>query len=588
MITSEIMTIFRLQLQIFKKDLLMKISNYKDSAQLTTLMALLTLVVMAIYLFPYLVMGGNGKWMIWDNLDGGYVAYKILLESGLLFAPNSTIVEQPLGGALRGTLPSELDAFVWLYALLGPEGAYIVNRLIMSIVGFIGMYLLLSRHVLLGKEDVPVAIGVALCFAILPFWPFGGLSVAGQPLVLYALLNIRQGGLNWPNWLIIILYPFYSSLILSGFFFLVMVSCIWMYDVVRRRVSFSFLFAIATIAFFYIVSHYRIFLDFMLPTEYISHRVEFSSSGYSSLKESIRNTAGFFYGGQAHAHSLQSFIILPLLGMVLIYVLFSAEIRLRKLFTIIGVVLVGISIFYGFKSYPSVALVMDPIKSLIPMQFDRFYFLAPMLWMLIFAIALKALTSSSPPLRLVLIAVIGLQVLYSFTKHEFIANRGSPTVSHFFAERQFADVRDYIGLPVNEYRVATIGIHPSVTLFNGFYTLDGYWANYPVEYKHRFREIIAEELEKDNSLMQYYDNWGSRVYMFNGVTGKNMVIRAGNDIVIENLNFDWDAFYDLGGRFLLSAVQIESATSSQLEFVEKFIDAQSAWDIYLYKITPSL
>ena len=551
-------------------------------------MSLLAVVVMAIYLSPYLLMGVNGTWMIWDNLDSNYVAYKVLLQSGLLFAPNSTIVEQPLGGVLRGTLPSELDTFVWLYALLGPEGAYIANRIIMSIVGFIGMYLLLTRHVLMRKEDVPVAIGVSLCFAIMPFWPFGGLSVAGQPLVLYALLNIRQGDFNWPNWLIIILYPFYSSLILSGFFFLVMVSCIWMYDVGRRRASLAFLTAIATLAFFYIVSHYRLFLDFMLPTDYVSHRVEFSSFGYSSLKDSIRNTVGFFYGGQPHAPSLQAFIILPLLGMMSIYVLLAAEIRLRKLFVFIGFVLLGISMFYGFKSYPLVAALMDPIKSLVPMQFDRFYFLGPMLWMVIFALALKALTTVSPPMRLVLIAVIGLQVLYSFTKHELIVNRGSPAVSQFFAEQQMADVRDFIGMPVNSYRVATLGIHPSVTLFNGFYTLDGYWANYPLEYKHRFREIIAGELKEDDSLMQYYDNWGSRVYMFNGVTGRNMVIRAGNDIVIESLNFDWDAFYDLGGRFLLSAVQIHSGTSSQLEFVNKFIDAQSAWDIYLYEVTPSL
>lgn len=547
-----------------------------------------TAVLLMMYLAPYVVSGHNGHWMIWDNLDSNYVAYKVLLESGLLFAPNSTIIDQPLGGVLRGTLPSELDAFVWLYAALGPEGAYIANRHIMSIAGFIGMYLLLSRHVLLQKEDAPVAIGVALCFAVLPFWPFGGLSVAGQPLVLYALLNIRQGDLNWPNWLIIILYPFYSSLILSGFFFLVMISCIWVYDVGRRRTSLALLFAIAALAFFYVVSHYRLFLDFMLPTEYVSHRVEFASFGDSSLKESIRNAAGLFTEGQAHAPSLQSFIILPLLGIVSIYVLFLAELRLRKLFTIIGVILVAISIFYGFKAYPLVSVVMDPIKALIPMQFDRFYFLGPMLWMVIFAVALKALTAVSPPMRLVLIAVIGLQVLYSFTKHEFIVNRGSPTVSQFFAEQQMVDVRDFIGMPVNSYRVATLGIHPSVTLFNGFHTLDGYWANYPLEYKHRFREIIAGELEKEYGLMQYYDNWGSRVYMFNTATGKNMVVSAGNDIVVENLNFDWDAFYELGGRFLLSAVQINSATSSQLEFVKKFVDAQSAWDIYLYEVNPSL
>lgn len=43
-------------------------------------------------------------------------------------------------------------------------------------------------------------------------------------------------------------------------------------------------------------------------------------------------------------------------------------------------------------------------------------------------------------------------------------------------------------------RVASIGICPVVSLMHGFYTIDGYSNNYPLEYKHTFWGIQTEEL----------------------------------------------------------------------------------------------
>ena len=79
-------------------------------------------------------------------------------------------------------MASEFDAFFWLYILFGPKGAYIFNRILMTIVGFIGMHQLLRRHIIKEEGDEIVRLGVSLSFALLPFWPFGGLSVAGMPL----------------------------------------------------------------------------------------------------------------------------------------------------------------------------------------------------------------------------------------------------------------------------------------------------------------------------------------------------------------------------------------------------------------------
>lgn len=46
---------------------------------------------------------------------------------------------------------------------------------------------------------------------------------------------------------------------------------------------------------------------------------------------------------------------------------------------------------------------------------------------------------------------------------------------------------------------------------HGFYTVDGYSNNYPLEYKHRFREVIAAELEKNEEVRVYFDLWETGV-----------------------------------------------------------------------------
>ena len=55
---------------------------------------------------------------------------------------------------------------------------------------------------------------------------------------------------------------------------------------------------------------------------------------------------------------------------------------------------------------------------------------------------------------------------------------------------------------------------PAVALEAGFYCIDGYSNNYSLEYKHEFRGIIEEELEKCPAMKGYFDDWGSRCYLF--------------------------------------------------------------------------
>ena len=94
----------------------------------------------------------------------------------------------------------------------------------------------------------------------------------------------------------------------------------------------------------------------------------------------------------------------------------------------------AIALFYGFQLTPPVSSILILIKSMLPMQLDRFYFLYTMFWMLVFALVLSTLRHHAPSLRFVIILVVVLQSAYAFRHHEVIANRNKR--SNFFIRKE--------------------------------------------------------------------------------------------------------------------------------------------------------
>ncbi len=554
----------------------------------------ITVAVLAAYLAPYVILGDRGPWMIWDNLDSNFVTYKVLLESGKLFSSNSEVVEQFLGGVTRGTLPSEFDAFVWLYWLFGPEGAYVANRILMTCAAFAGMYLLLKRHILPTDQNELIHLGIALCFATLPFWPFGGLTVAGMPLVIYAALNIRSGDQRWFNWTIMIAYPFYSGLIGGGVFLLATLAFVALIDFFgtqdSRKAAARLILGLAVISAFYVLSHYRLFQDFIFSGDFISHRVEFFSEP-ATFDSALAEVWQVFTFGQAHAHSLHRFIVLPLV-ILGIYLLFQGKqsARLKKIYLLGLVFLVSTSFFYGFQNWGAVSAAIGFIKEIIPIQLQRFHWLHPVVWMVLFALALSLVSKRAPRHSWILVLAIALQLLYSARYHEYIANHVSPPASKFFAKDQFDELANFIGKPKSSYRVGSLGMHPSIAVYNGFFSIDGYHANYSLSYKYSFRSAIDGELGKDPKLKNYFDTWGSRVYLVSAELRqpgrRKQRYLKGNDTVIKDLAFDTNALVSLGAHYIISVVQIDEVKNPQFKFLKKFQHQQSAWDIYLYEIAP--
>ncbi|SIS48138.1 DUF6044 family protein [Salimicrobium flavidum] len=141
------------------------------------------------------------------------------------------------------------------------------------------------------------------------------------------------------------------------------------------------------------------------------------------------------------------------------------------------------------------------------------------------------------------------------------------------------------GATIFGYRVVSIGMHPAVSQYNDMHTLDLYAPVYPLSYKHEFREVIAGELEKNASLENYVDTWGGRLYVFVDELGENYRFTKEDDKTVADLQFNTEKFKEMGGDYVLSAVEIENAEENNLELLKVFESDESAWRIHLYQAT---
>lgn len=564
----------------------------------------ISLFVLFLYLVPFLALGQNLPVLVYDNVDQVYVWYKVLADSGTIVAPLNQVVPNFMGGIPRNALvgASEFNLIVWLYAAFDPLTVYLLNIFTIHIVAFAGMFLLLKNHFLKRPERKWIASGIALCFALLPFWPLAQFSIAGQPLALNSFLKVREGNARKRDWLPLLLLPFYASFVYGFLFFLTGIALLWLYDLLRRkRLSIPFLAALLVMGFLFIITEYRLFFTMFFDPSFQSHRLEFVGYPTDAFRVVLRAGRTFLFGDW-HAASLHIPLIFAGLAVAAIVAFFkrgkNALAFLRKrawpsLLFRLFVLLVLISLFdEAVAGWDALLPLKEALPFLKTFTLGRFHFLFPLLWFLVFALSLKLINRKASYGKQIALAFIVLQAafLFSFTGDNFQSGglglflSGQPSFQEFHSSGLFSEIDDFIGLPKESYRVVGVGFPPSVSQFNGFYTLDSYQNNYSLEYKHRFRQVIEKEIGKSANLQQYFDRWGSRCYVFaSELEGDTMQTRDRNGR-LENLELDTQALEELGASYLFSAVEIANAEDNGLELLHVFEGDDSIWRIWLYRI----
>jgi hypothetical protein len=567
----------------------------------------LAFVVIVLFWSVYLFQGQDSHVKIFDSLDSHFAQSKVLADSGKAFRLNpETRLDQFINGLPLASIDSGFNVLTWLMIVFPPFAAFALNDLLIRIFAFLGMFLFLRRYVIKENKESGfwIVTGAALCFAFLPFYPAAGLSIAGFPLLLHSFLNIRNHEQRITDFLILLFIPFYSKLALAGFFFILIFGGIFIFDCIRKK-RFNFLLAgaMCLLAAAYAFTHFHLVYALFSP-DYVSFREELMPRGVPAAQAMGETLHNFIFDrvnvvGAQHLFITAAAVLAMLAG-------FLKKIRIKNLLLFMSAALLT-SLMWGFKYWEGILPLREKIPFLNAFDFSRFYWLNPFLWSVIFALALFTISKIKYGSSL-LFFFLAFQLLFLSThyhwEYRYLLDvkkslAGSPltyslTFREFYSESLFEEIDLYINSPKKDYRVVSIGIHPAIASFNGFYALDVYTDFYPLEYKHEFRKIIARELEKSPQQREGFDTNAKRCYVLvselhgdDNVRGRAFargLTKADQQLKIKNLELNTGVLKEMGGRYIFSAVEILNFNENGLSFEGIFERDDSPWKVHLYKV----
>ncbi len=568
------------------------------------------ILLLIIYFLPYIFLGDNSFILIWDYLDSGVSSMKIAVETGWDLDRNIT-VNNVMNGLSIGLFPSKINFIFLLFYLFPPFIACIVNDFIIRVIAFIGIFLLLNKYIL-SKNNIVLTFTISLMFAVIPFSANYGLSVPGQPLLFYALLNLLNNENNWKYFAFIILFGLYSSFIIAGLFIIIFACLILLiHTIYTKKFNLVYLLGVALLSITYLISEFQL-ISFTLSDAYFvpqRNAVIVPDPSYDKIINDLLFSLKLITKTQDHYGSIYTSVILCSLIFSLFITLrevnelsdsarsSSYKIRIPKIIPWkikIVIVLISSIIFFHVISAPIILFFHNYVPVIKTFQFYRFTCLLPPLWIILFALSLDVLAKKK--LLMFVCSLIILQFLtitFDVMSRDYVKNivymvssyktKASVSFKQFFDVELFTKIDHYINRAKEDYRIVSLGLYPSVTQYNGFYTLDSYQTLYPLEYKKQFRRIMEKELTKSDRWKNYFDSWGSRCYLFSSeldwfAIGKHEMIE------INNLEINTDVIKEMGGQYIFSAVKIINNVENNLVLEKIFETDTSWWRIYLYRI----
>lgn len=544
--------------------------------------------ILMLYYFPFVRFRSAAYFTIHDNLDGFFVLLKHIANPNYFFADSNFIVPEIMNGIPRWMLGSYLNLTAFLFYLFPPAWAYILNLYIVKLIAFGSMYIFLKKGFNFTKQYSEFSICLtALVFALVPFYSLYGIAIAGLPLFFLALIYTWRSENTLIASLVLFVYSFlcYAPVIVP--YMLMIYGCLILYLLWTKRFKWvSILPFLALLLSFFIVEHQLLFNSFfnksitLHRTEFVPNEVipgDFNVLHFQSYIDILMN-------GTYHSGYLPAYLIIAFVVSISLFTKFRKSFYQNQvylfLFLAIGLILI---------SYLSVYVRIylgDFFPLLKGFTLERFFFFTIPIWILILGILIQNLN------KIIAIVLISSFLLLTISKDEetivnwqqMAGKYKNTNMKAFYAEKLFKEIDLYINKPKNSYRVVSIAMYPSSALYNGFYCLDAYVNAYPITYKKEFREVISKELDKSEIMQRYYDNWGSRCYIFSSELGKKYEFSRKSSETIKNLEINTHKLKEMGCEYIFSSLPIQNYSNLNLIFLKDFEDSEGKWKIYLYQI----
>jgi hypothetical protein len=549
------------------------------------------IILLCLYYIPFLILGEGSNLIIHDNLDINMCGFINLKRMYAPYCQDGQFL-QIMNGLPDYMLPSKWSITGLLFLLFHPFIAYLSNDFLSRIIGFLGMALLLDYCVFHKelKYRNSVIFSIALTFALLAcYTSLYGLSILGQPLVIYAFWNLYQAKVKWWHYLMIFVFAFWSSPLYSGIFIGALLFSIWVWGLVKdKRLRLPFFAGMVLLGVGYLIEEHSLIFSMFDKSAVTPHRVEFQLEPFSALsqiKSVLQNGALIT---QYHTGQFWTvFIILPLA-----YIICFSRKMTRFVWQLTGGIVCILLIQF---LHPYIILWFGEKTTLIKdFNWSRFNWLLPMLWLILFAVILERLLENASKRRFFISIALMIGLCFSVISHnrELCWNAGriagfkprNPSFCDFYDTKLFSHIKKHIGQPEETYRVVSLGLFPSIAAYNGFFCLDSYQVLYPLAYKHAFREIIAPELDKNIELRKYFDHWGSRCYLFSDELRSNYMWSKKQDKKVSHLDINTEKLKQLSQKetYIISAVEI--VNHEALGMALENIFEGNYWKIHLYKV----
>ena len=566
--------------------------------------AALGILLFVFSLLPSVLLGDKAYVIVHDQLDGEVPAYilnaKHAGEDSFPEFMNGTDNRESLTPASYGTL--------LFYMIANPAAAFMLNETFIRIAAFAGMFLLLRKWNVRGW----IAYTAAFLFSLLDFYSVYGLSVMGQPLLLYAYLEAKDRRNGILPYCIAFLFAGFSSPVLVGYADIIILCGIMIVSAVRKKpgIRETGLFLLVLLLT-YCILYRQLILQVFGGAAFVSHRSEWVLSPEGSWLSVFWN---MFRNGLYHAEANQSVLAVWIAaaaaaGLGLVHLWGTGEKRTyRRLWIMFAGTLIVSAVYATWRTEPVISLRQKLGGLFVSFNFQRFFWLNPLLWWASFGLTAHLMTDTAQlswmkdsrckPVIRILSAAAAVVFMASAAVSVFNASplkenmirliRGTRetdvSFSSFFSEGLFREIDEYIGKPRESYKVGSVGLYPSIPLYNGFYCIDGYSNNYDVEYKHAFRAVIGEELERNETIRTYYDDWGSRCYLFSAELGKKYRFTRAKPKEIAEFHIDAEALYKQNCRYLFSGVNIRNAEEAGLKLLKTFETEDSPYMIRVYQV----
>jgi hypothetical protein len=463
------------------------------------------LFILILWLFLPLLKWSDIRFLIHDNLDSIVVWAINLIRYGKLTSGPLETMDHVFDKLPRLCFQSEYDFYILLFYLFKPKIAYLINYILIHIFAYTGMFLLINSLFKFKKKYMPTTI--SLLYALLPFWPSGGLSVAGLPLLMYVYCRLFNNIIDIKAWIVVILYSFYSSFILSNVWIVSVLipTLITLYFIEKNSNFLKLLIPTFVFLIIGILIEYRLFLNLFLykiPSQRTLLNIDVLHLNYKGV---LNTWIRLLLFGHYHFHSVNFLITLFVLFTLFFMYFKRIAIKLYKYVLLIAFLIFLVTFIAAIQSWDVyVKITNNTIFDGLNIRTITVY---PLLWFLMLIITLKKIEEYNIRFLInfsnIFLILYFIQLFFNikirdyygsvYTENLFVQTYLMPNNQQYLKWEEFYDEKEisslYSVIPKGT-KLLVIDASPEIFQYNGFKTCNSYQGYIPLSSYLNFQKIF--------------------------------------------------------------------------------------------------